>query len=535
MLRMIIIRFFSLWLLSQILLVNGFSQVLVKGKIYNAATESVMVEYTDPVFGNVHFFESALVDGRLQHEFNVDKPVTINIHILNQIISIYALPGAIMQFDCDADDVYGTLNFDGKFKDESIYLSAFNELDAFVDKFKNNATEHLSKREQLLFENSLQSIGEPGSDQTNAFIKSYTDIAKQKMLSEYAAKAVCKSFKIQYLDTTFQHLMQTHFPIRTIDIKGEPIREKTDYELLIQQFKDMKIDNQTYLFNEAYRKYIEKLFVQEKEIRDDKSYINLPFNVDSFLQSKDGKTDCLAVVIIKMIDAGEALVIQTDTQDLLKQRFQYLEKLHSYLKGLFSDDESIYQYLIFHRMKDVSYRDGTSLQTVQYLIENYPNGKYNATLLEKIKMHPFLAKGNSAPQLSTKNENSTVLDFSKNNKITLLTFGADWSLTTGKEWNALGHIIPTFSDSEIDFVFVNNKSSCIPKTATYHPSMASNIQIYESNTEMVESYNAYPLPRFYIIGKDGKIITTNASLPSYGNALKNELKSAIANGCIDCE
>ncbi|MBX9449245.1 MAG: TlpA family protein disulfide reductase [Taibaiella sp.] len=523
--------------------ISANGQVMVRGEIYHPAGNIVMVEYKEPVIGYAHYFEVPLVDGKFQYEFDISDPAILTLHIGHQAIGLFLVPHRDMQFTCDADDVYASILFSGSLVQEAIYITSVKELEVFEEKFHANGDHALTRREQKLFDRAIQQIGEITLEQENAFIKNFVDneirrLRKNADLSQYS-----EPFRIMHFDTLFQQVnqlfgidyteLQDLNPGETDTLKGLK-RNPVNTDSLITWFRSLDNHHESYLLNQHYRDFLSHLY-QYKYGSD------ITYGVSTFAFAPDTNK-----IRSELNNAGHfeywvnpynsSLLLPTDdTAGIIEYTRKNLSANHFFLKELYGNKEELIYKALINMMMAFSHFTGlTYLQTLDYFIQNFPDGNYNTKMKNKIPVSDFLLAGDQAPDFTLKDQNGHTYQLTQSSKVKLITFGSSWCLSCIAEWKHLEKVQKSFESGELEVIFLYGDFNRGNYLSFISHAGLKGIHLYAGDTDLVYEYQAWGIPRFFIVSRDNTVLTIIASPPSQDEQLIKEIRSAVTNNCVDC-
>lgn len=520
---------------------NG--QVMVQGEIYHPASDIVMVEYKEPVIGYPHYFEVPLVDGKFQYEFDIFDPAILTLHIGHQAIGLFLVPHQDMQFTCDADDVYATIRFSGSLSPEAAYITSIKELGIFEEKFRANIDQALTRREQKLFDRAIQQIGEITLEQENAFIKNFVDNEIKRLRRDADPRQYSEPFGIMHFDTLFQQVnelfgidyteLQYLNPGETDTLKGLK-RNPVNTDSLITWFQSLDKNHESYLLNHHYRDFLNHLYQYKYGSDITYAVTRSAFAPDTNTIKKELSSIEHFEYWVNPYDSS-LLLPTDDTAGIMDYTKKNLAASHFFLKELYGNNEELIYKALINRMRSFSHFTGlTYLHTLDYLVQNFPHGNYNTKMKNKIPVSDFLLAGDPAPDFTLADQNDRTYQLAQSSKVKLITFGSSWCLSCIDEWKHLEEVQKSFESGELEVIFLygdfnkENYLSFIPEAKL------KGIHLYAGDTDLVYEYQAWGIPRFFIVSRDNTVLSIIASPPSQKEQLIKEIQSAITNDCVDC-
>lgn len=190
-------------------------------------------------------------------------------------------------------------------------------------------------------------------------------------------------------------------------------------------------------------------------------------------------------------------------------------------------------YAVFQLISNnINFGGGIDAATI--MIANFkssiPNQYLNYKLNETIAPWKHLKSGMAAPDFLAKKRNKEEVRLAdlKGKKV-YIDIWATWCAPCIKELPALKALAIELREENIEFVSVSiDKIEAQEKWATFIDEMElSGLQLFaygDWQSDIVTAYNIKGIPRFLLIGADGKIITANAPRPSDPNLKQLLLK-----------
>lgn len=170
---------------------------------------------------------------------------------------------------------------------------------------------------------------------------------------------------------------------------------------------------------------------------------------------------------------------------------------------------------------------------LEKLAQNYPGNAYQKTLEKQNNEWLAISAGAMAPNFTANYVDSTQFEFAELvGKVVYIDIWATWCGPCIREIPDSKEIKDQFADNE-DIVFLNvSIDSQIDRWKSFleeHPEMTG-INVNDprdTEAEVCEDYKVNGIPRYVLIGRDGKIIDTDAYRPSQKDELINQLNEAL--------
>ncbi|RYZ32118.1 MAG: TlpA family protein disulfide reductase [Sphingobacteriales bacterium] len=164
----------------------------------------------------------------------------------------------------------------------------------------------------------------------------------------------------------------------------------------------------------------------------------------------------------------------------------------------------------------------------KYVIDQHPKGKYNNALRRIIAGKRKLVPGSIAPGFDLETPDGKKVSLaSLKGKVVYLDFWASWCWPCMSENKAVIGLKPGYKDKDIVFVYITRDEDRLQWKAAIAAQKIDGIHLFAGNSTVFDDYLSEAVPHYYIIGKDGNIISSAAPRPSEQEQLIPMLDAAL--------
>ena len=185
--------------------------------------------------------------------------------------------------------------------------------------------------------------------------------------------------------------------------------------------------------------------------------------------------------------------------------------INSNFKGKIKD------FLLFYHLKNVRNQDEIFKEYLQTYLKTSPSEDYKTYLSEKYLNNSKITKGELLSEKNESEDYSTLISNSKG-RVIYIDFWASWCMPCRAEIPATKKLIENYKDMPVRFITISmdeNKVAWRKAIEFEKLNETLNYQLVTNfESSLAKEFKIQSIPRYVIIGKNGKIINSNAPRPS---------------------
>jgi len=456
------------------------AESIIRGTIKNTEDGTINYYYKE------HIIERSgsgrdlpLVDDRFEIRISNADPVKISFSFNHQQLDFFLLPDDSVSFSCDARDIAGTLNIKSRNGDDQIFMTSMSLIQSL--KWKGMAPyEVKGVGWQNLPEGLMDSLDREVDRQQDAFKKSagsrlrLSALLKSRLIDTSYKKAAQLMTRLSYQNASMGNMK--------LKLQGEKITEQ-DIETLLG-----------------------KIVAENEDLIQNTDYIEFLYGYDNRAYEQYRK------------DKG---IRFTDSKAWSLDRFAFQEQYYKSPIVRYAAEVSVF-------CRNNIRNPEVFIEGVARLNRKYPQGRYRDVLQSMSLSAKSLKAGQPAPSFNLKDIEGKEVGLEQlKGKVLYIDFWATWCLPCVMENKAVKAIKPLYRDKDVVFVYIirdNNEAAW--KKAVAEQGIEG-LHLFGGGTTVFDQYQADGVPKYVLIGKDGKIVTADAPRPSDAARLTTLIDQAL--------
>lgn len=445
---------------------NAQTRTVVCGKISNPKGTGVKLSYWD---GEMRIQTSSLdKNGFFKIVTRLNKPLAHEIEHGEEVTHAFLSPGDSIYLTLDTKKFDETVTYSGKGADVNNYLA----------------------KQYLTFEDNLESE----TFQRGFFTKIAT--LKPNTFSAYVDSI--EAIRLSYLNSKKKELPEVFYHYQFADIVFKSAKDKADYPMLHYYVRGIK--DSVVKVDEAYNSFYNNYSVSNEDYLLSNYFVSFLDSYIRYYARKDYQRDSISLMdqVNTVRKRLPGRVKEKAIEQLVLQSFQY-------------NTAEVIREMYTIALSDI--KDSSSLALIEY--------KYNQTTA--------LFPGNPAPAIELKTrdgKNVSLADFK--GKIVYLDFWASWCGPCMMEMPYAKKLQDTFANQDVVFLYVSiddNKQAWIQ---AMDAKKMKGVHVWAKGFEhaVPKSYAVEGIPSYFLIDRQGKIISNNPSRPSGKNVVA-EIQEAL--------
>lgn len=459
-------------LLLFVLMVNfANAEAILKGKISNLKDDKINISYKEHVLNNYTYFGIDHAKGEIEYRFDIVDPLEVTLDFDDNQIGIFIYPDEEISFSCDSKDVMNTLKISGTHADDSKFLTALtNEMAKMMSMIKK-------------YDVPGKGYAEVPDDVDDELELTYSTNVKNIKDEAFSNYRLSEKFKAYYFDSTYSQLAKILMAsvLSKGGISGLRSAENKNKKYTEEEVKTMlamvKIENP--------KKIASKNYIDFLKWHDSYRIDNLPEST-------------------KKLNSIE------------EEKLNWIEQKFSFRDTFYKNQEIV--YLLWVNDIGSNYTKQSDLLTglTNRVIKKYPNGKYNKALKKLADKNQRLTKGNPAPDFELEDINGKKVKLTDlRGKVLYVEFWASWCLPCVFEMKKVKKIKEHYkSNKDLMFVYISREENKDAWKYGIKEHKVEGLNLFGNNTGVIEKYDADGVPKFVLIDREGKIISSNAPRPS---------------------
>lgn len=450
-------------IVSFIAFINQVSaETIIRGKVKNAEENQIQYFYRESIVSKMQFAIVDLVNDEFELRLDLLDAIEFQFTVNDNHIDFFILPEDSFEFAVDANDVANTLTYQCKNMEDQKYTTGLSALESI---------KYLAMKPYK--------IKGTGWNTPDGFIDSLTQIVaakkKEYIAGNYEKINFSRTFRKEVLDTTYKSLLSdVYTKSMSTSTNMRPVEGTviiTDDELS-RKIADATLEQPDLLRNETYM-----LFLYWNESIEYKKWITE--------QGKKGDADFWNA-----------------------NRIPFQNKLYK-------NDAVKYAIMAYVNGRNNRKNADLYIANLRQIEQLFPNGDYNYKMKKIENSLAALREGQIAPAFTLKNlegKDVSLKDFS--GKVVYIDFWASWCLPCVMENKKVKDLKPIYADKDVVFLYITrDQSESVWKDAIAKQEI-DGVHLMGGGLPVFDVYKADGVPKYVLIGKDGKIVSADAPRPS---------------------
>lgn len=337
----------------------------------------------------------------------------------------------------------------------------------------------------------------------NSYLATEDNVVRAKIVrpQRYSGKDYLKRIN-EVISNKREYLKSKNLPRDFVDIEKERIAYKTIEDIFYYPvYRKFFYKNKVEKHDEPYNRFIDSMFVEKPEL----------FQLNSY-------TRFIVRYVEKITQENIRNKGKEVASHLLDRKELTLSKIRYAVDSISNQKVSDYVVYTFAKSYINQYGLEGNQEIVDLFRKNVRESDYKKEFKELIKRFERMRKGEYAPGFTFNDKDGNPISLKDyKGKYVLINIWSTWNYSCKREIFKLSNMQEEYKGRNITFINISIEENKNAWKRYLERRNLKGIHIYAGHHhEFFDDYIISGLPRFVLIDKEGKIITSQAPLPSSG-------------------